>query len=149
MWGDGLAFDRAQTGPIAPAMTWHHDKSQVALNKLSRVLSGHCHTDLVIPTFSTADLYMRTSLPTMNEVNESASALNAWKARNGGTLSTLLASPSSSRRANQGQVIVTVRTVAAVNMWWCWMASSHLRGAGTIGVARAAAKELGKANRLM
>jgi len=42
--GGGLALDRAQTGPIAPATARRHDKSQVALNKLSRMLSGHRHT---------------------------------------------------------------------------------------------------------
>jgi len=92
---------------------------------------------------------VRTGLPTINEVVVSASALNAWKARNGGALSALLALPSSSRLTNQAHVVAMVWTVAAENMQRCWMASSHLRGAKTIGAARAAAKALGKTNRLM
>ena len=123
------------------------DGAQVLLNDLARVILGVKRSDHI----RQGDLATRAGIPTLNELVTHQAAINAWKAvRTTSPLSAVLTAPDPRTRggANNLRNPVTTNSVAAVNLAKTWNASSELRVAPTIGVAKRAARALATRSRL-
>ena len=112
---------------------------QVALNDLARVLTGHSRKERT----KIAKLLNKAKVPMINEIVVKRSALEAWKARNGGALKHALIPISSTTRATmEGLVTSRTSSVPDTNIKRCWNLCPELRSATTLNQARKAAKFL-------
>ena len=126
--------------------TFPQHRGQVALNDLARVITGKLRKDHI----SIKDLTNKANIPTLNEIIVKRAALEAWKAFNGGILSTqLIRSAQTSRNAANDIVRPKTQSIADRNLANCWNASPQLRSAKTKGEAQRAAAKLASESRFL
>ena len=112
---------------------------QVQLNDLCRLLTGHTRKDRI----RVSTLTDKAKVPTLNEIIVKRSALEAWKARNGGVLETALIPINSLTRASSnGLVKSRTESIPDTNMKKCWNSSQSLRDAKSLSEAKRVAKLL-------
>ena len=112
---------------------------QVAINDLARVLTGKSRKDRV----RIIDLMNKARIPTYNEIIVKRASFEAWKAFNGGVLSSqLISSAESTRNAINNIVRPKTQSIADKNLANCWNASPELRSAQNKSSAKKAAAKL-------
>ena len=111
------------------------------LNDLARNLLGVNRID----RHRASDLADQANIPTLNQITVKGSALNAWKAVNGGPLSDMLQSYDSRTRSATVENLrkpTSTRCLAARNMAEAWNFSKELREAKTLPEAKRVASKL-------
>ena len=115
--------------------------TQRVLNDLARNLLGVKRID----RHRASNLADRANIPTLNQITVKGSALNAWKAENGGPLRDMLQPYDSRTRSADLHNLrkpTSTRCLAARNMSEAWNFSKELREAKTLPEAKRVASKL-------